>query len=72
MRNELANKDAEIQQSTATIEQQSQEIRRLKEEIREKDQEIECCGIQIAEQQITLSELEAKLPSRDIMQVRRI
>ena len=72
MRKEFASKNTEIQQNTATMDQQSQEIRRLKEQIREKDEELGCRGIQIAEQQTAISELEAKLPSRDIMQVETI
>lgn len=63
------NKDAKIGQNTATIQQQNAEIERLQGEIRKKNQEIECCGIQISEQQITINELEEKLPSRDVMQV---
>ena len=72
MRKESASKNAEIQQNTATMDQQSQEIRRLKEQIREKDEELGRHGIQIAEQQTAISELKAKLPSRDIMQVETI
>ena len=71
MRKDLVNKDAEIEQNTTTIQWQNTEIERLQGEIRKKNQEIERRGIQITEQQITINELEEKLPSRDVMQVKK-
>jgi len=66
---ELSAKDAEIQQNAATMQHQTTEIKGLNDEIKIKNQEIERQSIQIAEQQITINELEAKLPSRELMQV---
>ena len=65
-------KDREAQQNAALIRQQISEKDELSTSIRRKNGEIEHLGGQIAQQQTAIRELEAKLPSRDIMQVRNL
>ena len=65
-------KDREVQQNAALIRQQISEKDELSANIRRKNEEIEHLGGRIAQQQTAIRELEAKLPSRDIMQVRNL
>lgn len=65
-------KDKGVQQNIALMQQQVSEKDEHNSNIRRKNEEIEHLGGQIVQQQTAIQELEAKLPSRDIMQVRNI
>ena len=70
MQKELGARDETIQHQGTEIQRQTTEIEGLKADIVKKNEEVERCNQEITNQQITINELKAKLPSRDLMQVK--
>ena len=69
LQKEIAAKDETIQHQGADIQRQTTEIEELRADIEKKNEEVERCNQEITNQQITINELKAKLPSRELMQV---
>ena len=69
LQKELGIRDETIQQQGAIMQTNVAEIGELKADIVKKNKEIEGCNQEIANQQITINDLKAKLPSADLMQV---
>ena len=69
LQKELTNRDERIQQQGVEVQRQAGEIKRLEADIVKKDKEMGRCNQEIADQHTTISELRAKLPSLDLMQV---
>lgn len=72
MQKEVSAKDETIQHQGAEIQRQTTEIEGLRADIVKKNEEVERSNQEITSQQITISELKAKLPSRDLMQVKHV
>ena len=72
LQKELTNRDERIQQQGAEIQRQADEIKRLEADIVKKDEEIGRRSQEIVNQQTTINELSAKLPSVDLMQVKHL
>ena len=69
LQKEVSARDETIQHQGAEIQRQATEIQGLKADVVKKNEEIERCNQEITNQQITINELKAKLPSIDLMQV---
>lgn len=72
MQKEIFAKDDNIKRQDAEIQAQGVEIEGLKVDIEKKNEEIGRCNQQIMDQQTTINELQAKLPSIDLIQVKNI
>lgn len=70
LQKELTNRDERIQQQGVEVQRQADEIKRLEADIVKKNEEMGRCNRVIADQHTTISELRAKLPSIDLMQVK--
>ena len=70
LRKELSVRDEAIKQQEAEMQTKATDIEGLKADIVKKKEEIERCDQEIANQQRTINELSAKLPSIDLMQVK--
>ena len=69
LQKELTVRDETIQCQGGEIQTQATEIEGLKVDIAMKKEEIERCNQEKTNQQIMINELQAKLPSIDLMQV---
>ena len=70
MQKQASSKDGNIQQQVAEIQRQASQIEEMEADIAKKSTQIMRCGQEITNQQTTINELRAKLPSVDLMQVK--
>ena len=69
LQKDLTVRDETIQHQGEEIQTQATEIEGLKADIVKKKEEIGRCNQEKTNQQITINELQSKLPSIDLMQV---
>ena len=70
LQKDLTVRDETIQRQGEEMQTQANEIEGLKADIVKKKEEIEHCYQEKTNQQITINELQSKLPSTDLMQVK--
>ena len=69
LQKDLTVRDETIQRQRGEIQTQATEIEGLKADIVKKKEEIGCCYQEKTNQQITINEVQSKLPSIDLMEV---
>ena len=70
MQKQAPSKDENIQRQAAEIQRQASQIEEMEADIAKKSTQIMRYGQEITNQQTTINELTAKLPSVDLMQVK--